>query len=150
MKLWVPKQRLHLLKKFPKYSHQIATSRIDDYLLYVLILLNEFESLDDINNSDNVLYIKLNMISKIMRILYARGINIIINNIKEKKNQRLLRVILNKLKELKEEIKKLNIKNNEKNEYILNLNNVYDLIKNKLFININIIDDVKDNILEFY
>ena len=150
MKLWVPKQRLHLLKKFPKYSRQIATSRIDDYLLYVLILLNEFESLDDINNSDNVLYIKLNMISKIMRILYARGINIIINNIKEKKNQRLLRVILNKLKELKEEIKKLNIKNNEKNEYILNLNNVYDLIKNKLFININIIDDVKDNILEFY
>ena len=152
MKLWVPKQRLHLLKKFPKHSQQIATSNIDDYLLYILILLNEFELLDNTDNLDEAVFIqiKINMISKIMRILYARGINIIINNIKQKKNQKLLRVILNKIKELKDEILKINIKNIQKNEYILNLNNVYDLIKNKLFININIIDDVKDNILEFY
>ena len=87
-----------------------------------------------------------------MRILYARGIDIILKNIKEKKYQRFLRIILNKLKELKEDIKKLNIKNNEKNECILNLNNVYDLIKIKIFtnININIIDDIKDKILEYY
>ncbi len=87
-----------------------------------------------------------------MRILYARGIDIILKNIKEKKYQRFLRIILNKLKELKEDIKKLNIKNNEKNECILNINNVYDLIKIKIFtnININIIDDIKDNILEYY
>jgi hypothetical protein len=148
MKLWVPKQKLYLLKIFPKYSHQIATSRIDEYLLYILILLNKFDSLGNTNN----LYTKINIISKIMRILYARGIDIILKNIKEKKYQRFLRIILNKLKELKEDIKKLNIKNNEKNECILNINNVYDLIKIKIFtnININIIDDIKDNILEYY
>ena len=148
MKLWVPKQKLHLLKIFPKYSHQITTGRIDEYLLYILILLNEFNSLGNTNN----LYTKINIISKIMRILYARGIDIILKNIKEKKYQRFLRIILNKLKELKEDIKKLNIKNNEKNECILNINNVYDLIKIKIFtnININIIDDIKDKILEYY
>jgi hypothetical protein len=160
MKIWCPKSRVYLLKQYPSDALLITTSKMDDYVLYVFILLNNLKNSNrnDIKNktyneSQTVLTCnfndKINKITKIMRILYSRGANVILSLLNNAKYQNLISVVLKKIKDIQIEVAKICCcDQNLKKELFHVTNNLRDLIKKQL-LDINIIDDVKNNIFEF-
>lgn len=152
MKIWIPKGRKHLLTIYPEYTKKIIKSKLDEHLLYIDLLLTDFEKIENLEYFHNEhIEIKLRLISIIMTILFTRGINIILNKISNVKFQRLISLIIIRIKDLKEGVNECKkIEDNIKIDVINKLNNVHKLIKNKLLSGFNIIEDVKDIILEYY
>ena len=154
-KIWIKKSRKNLILEYPEYYKLIIESNIDDYLLYILILIKDMTDLSDLEMYKNeLLVLRLEITIKIINILYTRGINIILNEIKKNNYQYLLRVILNKIKNLNKELENFDKKIEVEAEVLIIhlkkiLNNLNNLIKNKL-LNFNIIEEIKDLILEYY
>ena len=154
-KIWIKKSRKNLILEYPEYYKLIIESNIDDYLLYILILIKDMTDLSDLEMYKNeLLVLRLEITIKIINILYTRGINIILNEIKKNNYQYLLSVILNKIKNLNKELENFDKKIEVEAEVLIIhlkkiLNNLNNLIKNKL-LNFNIIEEIKDLILEYY
>jgi len=139
MKSWIRKDCINLLKKYPQYYDIIITSKMNSFMLHLYLLLREAED-------TNIKEERLKIINIIMTILYDEGIDIIYKQIKDIKYQKLISVILSRIKVLKKELideKKVDI------ELYNNLDNLYNLIKEKIII-FNIMDELKDLILEYY
>jgi hypothetical protein len=139
MKLWIRKDCINLLKKYPQYYDIIITSKMNSFMLHLYLLLREAED-------TNIKEERLKIINIIMTILYDEGIDIIYKQITDIKYQKLISVILSRIKVLKKELideKKVDI------ELYNNLDNLYNLIKEKIII-FNIMDELKDLILEYY
>jgi hypothetical protein len=153
MKIWIKKSRKHLIVEYPEYYKLISEAKIDDYLLYILILIKDMDSLYDYElYKDEFLILRLEIIIKVMNLLYTCGIDIILNNIQNTKYQKLMRVLLDKINFLKIEIEEKEIKEEliETKYYLKKkLQDVYNIIKIKV-LNFNMVEDIKDLILEFY
>jgi len=137
---------------YPEYTKKIIKSKLDEHLLYINLLLRDFEKIEVLEYFHNEhIEMKLRLISIIMTILFTRGINIILDKISNIKFQRLISVIIIRIKDLKEGINECKkIEDNIKKDVTNKLNNVHKLIKNKLLSGLNILEDVKDIILEYY
>ena len=121
-KIWIKKSRKYLIEEYPEYYKLISESKLDDFLLYIQILFSDMDVLDDLELYENELIdLKVLIIIKIMNILHTRGINLIINEINKKSNQRVLSIILYKIKHLKKELDVLDIKlvSNESKIYLI-------------------------------